>query len=108
MDILITSIIGAFSTFVVSFITWFFARRKNDAEAKGTELDNVEKAIAVWREMAESLELKLKESLDSQEKQREMNGLLQQELSEIKRQVKLLLCENEKLKRMVSDINIKS
>lgn len=34
---------------------WFFARRKNNAEASRAELENVEKAITIWREQAEKL-----------------------------------------------------
>lgn len=35
--------------------TWFFARRKNNAEASSAELENIEKAITIWREQAEKL-----------------------------------------------------
>lgn len=48
--------------FVSALVAWIFARRKNAAEARQaeaqadiTELDRVEQAIKIWREMAEDL-----------------------------------------------------
>jgi len=51
----IAVIAGALS----SFVTYIIARRKTVAEAQGSEIDNVQKAIAVWRELAENLEAKV-------------------------------------------------
>lgn len=55
--------------FVGSFLTVRAQRKKATAEAKGaeataesTELDNVEKAIKIWREMAQSLKTELEAS----------------------------------------------
>jgi len=39
------------------FFGWFFTRKKSNAEAKGSELENVEQAIKIWRESAQSLQL---------------------------------------------------
>ena len=41
------------------FFGWFFTRKKTNAEAKGSELENVEQAIKIWRETAERLEQKV-------------------------------------------------
>ena len=37
------------------FFGWFFTRKKSNADAKGSELENVEHAIKIWRETAENL-----------------------------------------------------
>jgi len=42
-------------------ITWFFTRKKQHAEIKASELDNVEKAISIWRELALDLGKKVEE-----------------------------------------------
>ena len=34
-----------------SFATWFFTRKKSAAETKGSELENVEKSLKIYREM---------------------------------------------------------
>jgi predicted RNase H-like nuclease (RuvC/YqgF family) len=43
------------------FFGWFFTRKKSNAEAKGSELENVEQAIKIWRETAEKLSLRVDE-----------------------------------------------
>lgn len=57
------------SGFLITFLNLKSERKKAASEAKGaeataegTELDNVEKAIKIWREMAESLKLELEAS----------------------------------------------
>jgi hypothetical protein len=42
-------------------IGWFFTRKKTNAEAKGSELENVEHAITIWRETAEKLSARVDE-----------------------------------------------
>ncbi len=36
-------------------------RRKNRADAQGSELDNVDKAVSIWRNLAQDLEKKIEE-----------------------------------------------
>lgn len=43
------------------FFGWFFTRKKSNAEAKGSELENVEHAIKIWRETAEKLSARVDE-----------------------------------------------
>jgi predicted RNase H-like nuclease (RuvC/YqgF family) len=40
---------------ITSIVAWFLARGKYQTEVQGSELDNVEKAIEIWRRMAEEL-----------------------------------------------------
>lgn len=67
--IIITVFSALFGGGIGSVITFKATRKKAGAEAKGaeataesTELDNVEKAIKIWREMAESLKTELENS----------------------------------------------
>jgi peptidoglycan hydrolase CwlO-like protein len=66
------------------FAGWLFGRAKQNAETKGTELDNVEKAVEIWREMASDL--------------RGQFNALQTEVLTLQRQVTKLEIENERLK----------
>ena len=66
------------------FAGWFFGRKKQNAETKGTELDNVEKAVEIWREMASDL--------------RGQFQALQTEVLALQKQVTRLEIENERLK----------
>jgi len=43
------------------FFGWLFTRKKTNAEAKGSELENVEQAIKIWRETAEKLSKRVDE-----------------------------------------------
>jgi len=43
------------------FFGWFFTRKKSNADAKGSELENVEHAIKIWRETAEKLSARVDE-----------------------------------------------
>jgi hypothetical protein len=36
-------------------VTWIFSRKKQKAETVQTELDNVQKAVEIWRQTAEDL-----------------------------------------------------
>lgn len=64
---IILAIVGSGS--LTGVISWVFARRKNIAEAQQSEaqaaiseLDVVEKAIKIWREMSEQLKQELEQS----------------------------------------------
>lgn len=45
---------------VTAAVTWFFARKKNNAEASGSELENVEKALVIYRGIITDLHDKIK------------------------------------------------
>lgn len=64
--------------------TWWFSRKKQNADVKITELDNVEKAIAIWRTMAEGLVAKFDD--------------LSQKYDELSKEVEALRRENKSLK----------
>lgn len=58
VETLITAVGGAGGG---GFFGWFFTRKKTNAEAKGSELENVEQAIKIWRETAEKLSKRVDE-----------------------------------------------
>lgn len=52
LDSIIEGLIGAGGGSIIGFI---LGRKKENVEIKGSELDNTEKAVKLWREMAEEL-----------------------------------------------------
>lgn len=91
--------------FVYSVITIRSQKMKAKAEAKGalaqsesTELDNVEKAIKIWREMAESLKTELREARSDYER-----VLL--EVDDLKRAVKCLNTTNRKVLKLLTEMS---
>lgn len=58
LETIITAVGGAGGG---GFFGWFFTRKKSNAEAKGSELENVEHAIKIWRETALELSKRVDE-----------------------------------------------
>jgi len=97
---------------ISTIITWFLARRKNNAEAslteaeaskseaaaKISELDVVEKAVTIWREMSERLE----ESLKEQSKKIES---LEHENKQLRLEIQKLRNTNSKIVKALDKIN---
>lgn len=72
------------------FTTWIFARRKNTAEAEGTELDNVEKGLSIYFRMIKQLEEKINLQDFIIEKQNQRITLQSNEIHELKEQLNQL------------------
>jgi len=54
-------------------IGWIVTRKKTNADAKGSELENVEHAIKIWRETAEKLSARVDElSLEVEELRKDL------------------------------------
>ena len=90
--------------FVISLITLRAQRKRANAEAvgamataEGTELENVEKAIRIWREMAEQLQKELKE-------QREEYAKVTTHIDQLKREVKRLTETSNRILRLLDSI----
>tara|TARA_Y100000768_G_C23778970_1_gene587037 strand:+ start:204 stop:548 length:345 start_codon:yes stop_codon:yes gene_type:complete len=90
------------------FTGWFFTRRHKRAQAKGTELDNVEKATAIWRELAEDLKSEVHKMREKQsyvlDKQDELiveNKRLTYEITKLEKKVQALTRENKKLRELL-------
>jgi len=52
LELILTYLVGPI---VTALIAYLIGKRKSNAEAKRNELENVEGAIKIWREMAEAL-----------------------------------------------------
>ena len=96
-ETLITLLSLAGSSFVTAAITWIFARKKNKAEAKQaeaqadiSELDVVEKAIAIWRKAAEDLLVEV-------ERLRKENKHLVYELAKVRKTSELIISLLQKI-----------
>lgn len=91
--------------FIVTLITLRSQKKKAGAEAKGaeataesTELDNVEKAIKIWREMAENLKAQRDEAINSfAEVSKQVEGL--------RRDVQKLNLTNQKILKLLDQIS---
>lgn len=86
-----TSWIGTtISTGAGAFFGWFFGRRKQKADARQSELENVEKAISIWKNLAEEMEVRMKS--------------LQAEVDELRKNQVRIEHENEQLKIEIEEL----
>ncbi len=101
---IVTVLIGIISSMGTGFAGWFFARRKNAADAKSSELDNTNKAIVIWRETAEELNKQLQEYMHELNSIKELNSQMAEKIQVLTNQVTLMRKENCELKKMVDEV----
>lgn len=92
-EFLVSTIVGI----VTGLGGWFVARKKNKAETKITELDAVEKAVKVWRELSEQLQVRYDDLL---KKQLEM----EKELQTLRDDYHAMKIDNEQLRKKLSKL----
>lgn len=101
LETIVITLVGSTST---GFIAWFFARKKNAAEAKSVELENVAAAVTIWREAAEELSKQLKIYNDQLLEQRGENEKLRLEIHELRKEIESLKNQNAKLVKEMKEI----
>ena len=107
MDLLdfVPELITAFTT---SLVTWLFARKKNSAEVESLELDNVDKATGIWRELAEDLKTEIDSLRVHQNKMIAENQTLIIKITNLTTQNEQLTKEVKKLETKVQALSEKS
>ncbi len=63
MELLREIVLPIITTFVGALVGWFFGRPKEKAELQTSELDNVDKAVKIYREMIENLSNELRRAI---------------------------------------------
>lgn len=100
MGNILLSVLPPIATVIVTaMLTRFFTRKKQAAEIESLELGNVEKATAIWRELAEGLNKKVDE-ISQQNKE------LKQEVRKLEAKVQSLTSENRKLTELIKKYNV--
>lgn len=98
---LITTILGGG---LGSFLTLKAQRKKAEAEADTNELENVEKAIAIWKQMAQDLKIELENSRQESQAFRDKSKQLEDQVEALKKQIKVMTNINRKIMLMLEDI----
>lgn len=103
MQELIITIIGFASAIIGAIITYILSKRKKKAEAQTSELNNVEKAIKIWRELTNDL----KNELDAVKLcYHQMEGKydeLELENKRLTKRLDILTIENANLKKLIEN-----
>lgn len=90
-------IISALTGITTATITWHAARSKNKAESYVSELDAVERAVKVWRELGEEMQLKYEALHDEIE-------LLRVEVKVLREDNRQLKQENQRLLQQINTL----
>ena len=93
MEILKEPLLAFISLFLSTLVGWLFGRRKQQAETQTTELDNVDKAVKIYREMIEDLGTKYANAIDELKK-------ANQRIKDLEASVEELLTELKKYKQL--------
>lgn len=89
LEVILTAVAG----FIGNIIGKKTERKKARAELDGLELDNVGKAVKIWKELSEVLQAKVDELIE--------------EIHELRREIEVLRKENANLKKTLEN-NTKS
>lgn len=91
-------VINAFTGIITACIAWYAARRKNKAETYISELDAVERAVKVWRELGEGMQKKYESLHDEVE-------ILRSEVKVLSEENKQLKKENQRLLQQIKTLS---
>ncbi len=92
-EVVFTAIVGI----VTSLGGWFAARRKNLADVQTSELDNVEKAVKIYREQLEDIGARWKEATEETRKMNELYKQALNDLADLEKRFNTLADENRAL-----------
>lgn len=90
--------------FLATAVTLRAQKKKADAEAKNGELDNVQEAITIWRQMAESLKIERDEYKASYLEVQKHNTEMAEQLIAIRKQLARLTNINSKMVSLLDKI----
>ncbi len=93
MELLREFVLPIITTFVGALVGWLFGRPKEKAELQTSELDNVDKAVKIYREMIEDLGEKYAQAISDLEK-------ANKRIKELESSVEELLVELKKYKQL--------
>lgn len=96
-EVIITALLSS----VTGLTGWIFGRRKNIAQVRTIELDNIEKAVEIWRNLAESYALKLTVIQAEIDKVSAENKSLKVEIDSMRDKLAKLSNDNKTLNRKV-------
>ncbi len=96
-ELIITSVFSA----ITGLVGWFAGRRKSKAQTRTIEIENVERAVKIWQELAESYAMKLMDVQNDIDRVNADNRLLRVEVDELRKKVATLTSDNKKLNKKI-------
>ena len=84
LGILITGLIGLMSTIISGWVTWFFTRKKYNAEVDQTLVQNMKESLDFYKKLSDDNRSRLEEVL-------KRNDELEQEVKKLRDQVFIIM-----------------
>ena len=84
MDVIITGLIGFISTIISGWVTWFFTRKKYNAEVDQTLVQNMKESLDFYKKLSDDNRDRLQEVL-------KRNDELEQEIKKLRDQVFIII-----------------
>lgn len=81
---------GIATSFIASFCTWFFTKKKYNAEVEHDKIENMHSSLDFYKEVEESTQAILKDLLVKYEENLNENVKLVQQIQELRIEVNLL------------------
>lgn len=91
IGIIITGAVGTVATIVSSWATWYFSRKKYNAEVDHDKINNMQESLQFYKDLSESNQKTLTEILEKSEELASTNIKLLIEVQNLKAQVGILL-----------------
>lgn len=82
--VIVTAIIGIITTIASGWTSWFFTRKKYDAEVDNTIIDSMKESLEFYQKLSDDNKKRLDEMI-------ERNSKLEEEISELRKQVTALM-----------------
>ncbi len=121
MKEILTSVIPPiFSAIITFFLTrrkYMAEVRKASVEVETNEIDNIEKAARIWRELSEDITARLKEDIDQLRRENRStrermnvitreNNALRAQMASLQKELRATKIENEKLTEQLRQFNL--
>ncbi len=112
----ITALLSAVATFILTRKKYIAEIKKADTEVDSSEIDNVDKAIKIWRQLSEDIKERLTQDIEelrmenirTREKLNILireNHALRSQMTNLEKELNLTKLENEKLHQIVESLN---
>lgn len=104
IDVIITALVGLFTTIVSGWVSWFFTRKKYNSEVDENLIHNMRESLEFYKQLSDDNRERLEEMLKK-------NDTLEQEVNELRKRMFDLMssiCTDltcQLRKRGITDIN---
>ena len=109
IDVLITAGIGIISTFIGSWTSWFFARKKYNAEVDSSLINNLQESLDFYKKLVDDNNVRLEDLLQRNKDLEERDSKLEEEVRQLRNQMMNLmgqLCTNFACSARTRNINL--